>query len=59
MAIVPNGIGVSVQYEHLYIILYKPFFIGHSLCVNDPYVHCLVNQKQESVHLSSDVLSFH
>ena len=28
MATVPNGISVSVKYEHLYTILFKPFFIG-------------------------------
>ena len=26
MATIPNGISVSVQYEHLHTILYKPFF---------------------------------
>ena len=32
MATVFNGIGVSVQYEHLNTVVYKQFFIGLSLC---------------------------
>ena len=32
MATVPNGISVSVQYEHLHTVLCKPFFIGLVLC---------------------------
>ena len=27
LATVPNGIGVSLQYEHFHIILYKPFLL--------------------------------
>ena len=27
MATVPNGIGVSVQYEHLHTIFHKPFLL--------------------------------
>ena len=27
MATVPNGMGVSVQYEHLHTILYRPFLL--------------------------------
>ena len=37
LATVPNGISVSVQYEHLYTILYKPFVSGLvSVSVNAP-----------------------
>ena len=32
MTTVSNDVGVSVQYEHLHAILYKPFFIGLGLC---------------------------
>ena len=32
MATETNTISVLVQYEHLDKILYKPFFIGFSLC---------------------------
>ena len=28
MATVLNGIGVSVQYEHLHTIIYKPFLLS-------------------------------
>ena len=44
MATTPNGIRVSVQYEHLHTILYKPFFvslsIGLSLCRCEQTVKC-------------------
>ena len=31
-AAVPNGISVSLQYEHVHTIVSKPFFIGLGLC---------------------------
>ena len=31
-ATAPNSISVSVQYELLHAIQYKPFFVGLSLC---------------------------
>ena len=32
MTTAPNGINVSVQYEQLHTILYKPLFIGLAPC---------------------------
>ena len=37
MATAPNDIGVSVQYEHIHTILYKPFYIGLSIGQNTSY----------------------
>ena len=36
-AALPNRIGISVQYEQLHTILYKPFYRSRSFVVNGPF----------------------